>query len=47
MAVFTTVIRKYTGLMSNIKTSSAYRHASADGVVRLEFNFDGIYPSGS
>ena len=34
-------------LMSNIKTSSAYRRASADGVVRLEFNFDGIYPSGS
>ena len=34
-------------LMVNIKTSSAYRRASADGVVRLEFNFDGIYPSGS
>lgn len=34
-------------LMTNIKTSRAYRRASADGVVRLEFNFDGIYPSGS
>lgn len=34
-------------LMGNIKTSNAYRRASADGVVQLEFNFDGIYPSGS
>ena len=30
-------------LMGNIKTSSAYRNAAKAGVVRLEFNFDGIY----
>lgn len=36
-----------SNLMGNIKTSSAYRHASADGVVRLEFNFEGIFPPGS
>lgn len=34
-------------LMGNIKSSSAYRRASANSVIRLEFNFDGIYPSGS
>ncbi len=34
-------------LMGNIKSNSAYRRASANGVVQLEFNFDGIYPSGS
>ena len=38
---------KNSNLMGNIKSSSAYRHASANGIVRLEFNFDGIYPSGS
>lgn len=34
-------------LMGNIKTSSAYRNAAKDGVVLLEFNFDGIYLSES
>ena len=34
-------------LLGNIKTSSAYRNAAKDGVVLLEFNFDGIYLSES